>query len=148
MIAYWQWQITNDPYLTDAAKKDLNTELALNSWWEFPPVKVFRNLYNFWGTFWKLRKAHKVANNIIIEQKIIDQMPQRGWNALGIKNTIRSNKRTVKTKDTRYNSDGTRRNDSATAYILEDWNYVVVNDKDYTIVQISNKLNPNWKSPF
>lgn len=148
VVAYWKWEITNDPYLSEAAKKDLNIELGIDSSSELPPIKIFKNLYKFGDKVLEARKVHKIANSIVIEDKISKQMPKRWWSKVSIQNTIKNSKEKVKTKDTRYKSDWTRRNDNATAYISEDWNYVVVNDKDNTIVQISDKLDPNWKSPF
>lgn len=34
------------------------------------------------------------------------------------------------------------------AYIDKDGNYVVRNDGDGSIVQISDKFDPNWRSPW
>jgi Colicin E5 ribonuclease domain len=82
------------------------------------------------------------------EKKIEQQMGKRGWDKDSINSTIDNPNKTVKTKDTRWGSDGTRRNDPATAYIREDGHYVVRNDNDGTIVQISNRNKPDWKSPF
>jgi filamentous hemagglutinin len=39
-------------------------------------------------------------------------------------------------------------NDPATAYINLDSSYVVQNDRTGEIVQISNKNDPDWQSPF
>ncbi|MEZ0601684.1 colicin E5-related ribonuclease [Paraburkholderia sp. IW21] len=43
---------------------------------------------------------------------------------------------------------GARHDDPATAFMREDGHYVVRNDIDGTIVQISKRNDPNWKSPF
>lgn len=82
------------------------------------------------------------------EDKIEKKMGNRGWDKDDVNNTIENPDRTVQTKDTRWNADGTRRDDPATAYIDEDGHYVVRNDIDGTIVQISNKNKDGWKSPF
>ena len=50
--------------------------------------------------------------------------------------------------DMRWRADGSKRNDPAKAYIREDGHYIVRNEVDGTIVQISNRNKPNWKSPF
>jgi len=57
--------------------------------------------------------------------------------------------RIVATRDTRWNDDSkTKRDDPATAYIATDGNYAVRNNVDGTIVQISDRNDPNWVAPF
>ncbi len=80
--------------------------------------------------------------------KIEQQMEERGWTKEDVENTIDHPDRTVETQDTRWNPDGTRNNDPATAYINEDGSYVVRNDRTGDIVQISDRTDPGWKSPF
>jgi RHS repeat-associated protein len=82
------------------------------------------------------------------EKKIEKQMGKRGWDKDSVNSTIENPNRTVSTSDTRWKSDGTRRDDPATAYIREDGHYVVRNNNDGTIVQISNRNATDWKSPF
>ncbi|WP_425628488.1 colicin E5-related ribonuclease [Vibrio neptunius] len=82
------------------------------------------------------------------EKKIEKQMGKRGWDKDSVNSTIESPHKTVSTRDTRWNSDGTRRDEPATAYIREDGHYVVRNDNDGTIVQISNLNKADWRSPF
>jgi len=82
------------------------------------------------------------------EPKIEKQLEKRGWSQESVDETIQNPDKTVSTRDTRWRPDGTQRNDSATAYIDKDGNYVVRNDVDGTIVQISDKFNPNWKAPW
>gem|GEM_PF-3027276 len=82
------------------------------------------------------------------EKKIENQMGKRGWDKDSVNSTIDNPNKTVSTRDTRWNSDGTRRDDPATAYIREDDHYVVRNNNDGTIVQISNRNKADWKSPF
>ena len=82
------------------------------------------------------------------EKKIEKQMFKRGWDKNSVNYTIENPNRTVATRDTRWNPDGTRRDDAATTYIREDGHYVVRNDRDGTIVQISNRNKADWKSPF
>ncbi|MFL9908171.1 colicin E5-related ribonuclease [Paraburkholderia sp. RL17-337-BIB-A] len=92
--------------------------------------------------------ANKVPT--VYENKILDTMKGRGWTKEDIESTIANPYRTAPARDTRRNDDGgvTRRDDPATAYIREDGHYVVRNDVDGTIVQISKRSDPNWKSPF
>ncbi|WP_051208362.1 colicin E5-related ribonuclease [Saccharospirillum impatiens] len=88
------------------------------------------------------------ACNTVIESKIRKQMGERGWNENSIQDVIQNPSRTAGTRDTRWNQDGTRRDDPATAYVRDDGHYVVRNDNDGTIVQVSDTNNPNWESPF
>jgi hypothetical protein len=80
--------------------------------------------------------------------KINEQMPERGWTQEQVEQTIENPDRTVETTDTRWNPDGTRNNDPATAYINEDGSYVVRNNETGDIVQISDRTDPGWRSPF
>lgn len=80
--------------------------------------------------------------------KIKRQLEKRGWDKDSIDEIISKPSRTVKTKDRRYNSDVTRRDDPATAYFDKDGNYVVRNNKTGDIVQISDKTDPEWKIPI
>lgn len=83
------------------------------------------------------------------EPKIGKQMGKRGWSEDSIEETISNPSRTAKAKDTRNNPEtGAKNNDPATAYINDDGSYVVRNDTTGDIVQVSNKNDPNWKSPF
>ena len=83
---------------------------------------------------------------ISIGRKIERQMEKRGWDEKTMKDTISNPTRTGTTRDTRYNSDGVRNDDPATAYFDSDGNYVVKNDKTGDIVQVSDKNDPNWKT--
>ncbi len=84
-----------------------------------------------------------------IEPKIAGQMGTRGWTSDSIASTVASPARTIVMQDTRFDPiAGVRRNDPATAYVNADGSYVVVNNKDGTVVQISNRNNSNWKAPW
>lgn len=80
--------------------------------------------------------------------KIEIQMSKRGWDHDLIQDTLSNPYRTQATRDTRYLSNGGRLDDPATAYIRRDEHYVVRNDLNRDIVQISDRNNPNWKSPY
>ncbi|WP_246783162.1 MafB family polymorphic toxin [Wohlfahrtiimonas chitiniclastica] len=88
--------------------------------------------------------------NSVIEPKISKQMTKRGWDEKSINNLINDPKsKKVSTTDTRFDpSTNSRLNDPATAYIDSNGAYVVRNDKTGAIVQVSNKNDPNWVSPF
>lgn len=91
----------------------------------------------------------KNSAGFTIEPKIAGQMGTRGWTSSSIASTIANPSEALVTQDTRLNpTTGTRRNDPATAYINADGSYVVVNNKDGTVVQVSNRNNPNWKAPW
>ncbi|MBE1490623.1 colicin E5-related ribonuclease [Plantactinospora soyae] len=81
-------------------------------------------------------------------EKIEGQLEKRGWTHDSVEDTINSPHRTQETADTRWNPDGTRNDDPATAYINEDESYVVRNDRTGDIVQVSDRTDPDWRSPF
>lgn len=83
-----------------------------------------------------------------VAPKIQKQMGKRGWSQTDIDDTIKNPSRTVQTTDTRWNPDGTKNNDPATAYYDADGNYVIRNDRTGDIVQVSDKNDPNWKAPW
>lgn len=88
------------------------------------------------------------GNRINVGRKIEVQMTKRGWTGDDIKKTISNPSRIAYTSDRRWNSDGTRKLEPATAYIDRTGNYVVRNNVTGDIVQISDRNNPQWKSPF
>ena len=89
-----------------------------------------------------------MSERLVIEAKIARQMLRRGWTRRDIEQTLAHPYRIVETTDMRWQADGSRRLDPAKAYIREDGHYVVRNEVDGTIVQISNRHRLNWKSPF
>jgi hypothetical protein len=94
-----------------------------------------------------------VAEKVIrwrTDEKIKKQMKRRGWNDNLVDDTINSPYRRVKTRDTRYRADssGQRHDDPATAYICVDGSYVVRNDITGDVVQVSDRNDPDWQSPF
>ena len=84
----------------------------------------------------------------IFGPKIEKQLGKRGWTKESVNNVTENPNRTVPTTDTRHLPEGGRANEPATAYINEDGSYVVRNDRTGDIVQVSNRNDPNWKSPF
>lgn len=90
----------------------------------------------------------RVGGNITVEQKIADQMSKRGWTLARIQDAIDSPANTVKTMDTRYNMGGTRLNDPATAFYHQSGGYVVRNDVNGKIVQVSDIFDQDWKAPW
>ncbi|HEU4967077.1 MAG TPA: PA14 domain-containing protein [Candidatus Saccharimonadales bacterium] len=90
----------------------------------------------------------RLGGNIIVESKIADQMSKRGWTLSRIQDAVNDPMNTVKTMDTRYNTDGTRLNDPATAYYHQGGGYVVRNDLNGKIVQVSDVFDKDWKAPW
>jgi filamentous hemagglutinin len=83
-----------------------------------------------------------------IGAKIRKQMATRGWTLTDIEEALSRPARTVRTRDRRYLPDGARMDDPGTVYFRQDGHYVVRNDRTGDIVQISNRHDPAWKSPF
>jgi hypothetical protein len=66
-----------------------------------------------------------------------------------IGSTLANPAETVPARDSRLDEKtGARRDDPATAYVNSDGSYVVVNDMDRTVVQLSNRNNPDWRAPW
>ena len=86
--------------------------------------------------------------NFTVSPKIVKQMKNRGWSKRQIDRTINNPHKKISTKDVRWLSDGSRKNEPATAFIRKDGHYVIRNDKTNDIVQISNLNDCNWKNPF
>ncbi|MEG3850488.1 colicin E5-related ribonuclease [Microcoleus sp. herbarium19] len=82
------------------------------------------------------------------EVKILQQLGKRGWTQQSVAAIIQNPVRIAKTRDTRYKSDGKRRNDPATFYYRSDGHYVVRNDVDGSIVQVSDTKDINWIDPL
>ncbi len=79
------------------------------------------------------------------DAKIQRQMSKRGWTETEIQRTVAHPHQTARATDRRGYTDGTGK--PATAYFDTDGNYVVVNDRAGSIVQVSSKNNPNWRIP-
>ncbi|WP_157958554.1 colicin E5-related ribonuclease [Salinicola sp. CPA57] len=95
------------------------------------------------------KRGVSVKAPIVIEGKIYKQMGKRGWSIDSIKEAIAKPSKTVATKDTRFDPATNKRlNDPATGYITKDGSYVVQNDRTGAIVQISNRNNKKWNSPW
>ncbi len=97
-----------------------------------------------------LGMTSKGADNIHFTYgtKIQDQITKRGWDGSSVQETLNNPFKTIDTKDVRHLSDGSRMDDPATAFMNEDGSYVVRNNNSGDIVQVSNKNDPDWKSPF
>jgi hypothetical protein len=121
---------------------DLGTDEAVSRWGEAAGIAL--------GVIPGGKGIAKVLSKGLgtLGKKIEKQMEKRGWNTTDIENTLESPHRTVATKDVRYLPDGSRMADPATAYIRADGHYVVRNDVTKDIVQVSDRTNKVWKSPF
>ncbi|MGQ0648147.1 MAG: colicin E5-related ribonuclease [Gemmatimonadaceae bacterium] len=94
------------------------------------------------------RPTRSTRADFSIGQKVGKQMGSRGWSSASINETIANPHRAAAARDTRFLADGSRMDDAATAFINPDGSYVVRNNRTRDIVQISNRNDPNWKSPF
>lgn len=81
-------------------------------------------------------------------KKIDKQIEKRGWTRESIRDTIKNPDRTDNVQDTRYLLGGGQMNDPATAYVRSDGSYVIRNNVTNEIVQVSNRFDPNWITPF
>ncbi|WP_374545022.1 colicin E5-related ribonuclease [Rhodoblastus sp.] len=87
--------------------------------------------------------------DFVVERKIADQMSARGWTSDSIRSTLSSPAKTIPARGTRFDDIlGVRRDDPATAYVNTDGSYVVVNDTDRTVVQLSDRNDPDWRAPW
>ncbi|WP_166676491.1 colicin E5-related ribonuclease [Paraburkholderia rhizosphaerae] len=76
-------------------------------------------------------------------------MKNRGWTQESVEQTIQHPVRVVRVRDIRWKKDRSgRRDDPATAYVRDDGHYVVRNDIDGTIVQVSDRAKAEWKPPY
>ncbi len=75
----------------------------------------------------------------------IDRMPERGWTSALIDDVIDSPARIQETIDDRWLTTGRRLRDPATAFFREDGNYVVRNDINGDIVEVSDITDPGWE---
>ncbi|RKP51963.1 colicin E5-related ribonuclease, partial [Pararobbsia silviterrae] len=83
--------------------------------------------------------------NIVIDDKIRNQLEQRGWTEQDIQAAVNDGSvgTTMDKRSSSKTSDGTTRNDTASVYGSKN-GYIVVNDRTREIVQISEKNNPHW----
>ncbi|OLF75149.1 hypothetical protein AWH60_11025 [Pseudoalteromonas haloplanktis] len=130
----------------DAATFSLSSDYTSSNPYVNPESRLYYLGMAAGGVGLKKAVTKKVATKF--EKKIEKQMGKRGWDKDSVNSTIDNPNKTVSTRDTSWNSDGTRRDDPATAYFREDGHYVVRNNNDGTIVQISNRNKADWKSPF
>ncbi|WP_210967657.1 colicin E5-related ribonuclease [Dolichospermum flos-aquae] len=79
-----------------------------------------------------------------IGKKIKQQMSKRGWTEEMLELVYLNPGKTEKTRDKRYNIDGTRKDDHATVYYRSDGAYIVCNDITGDVVQVSDINDPNW----
>ncbi len=75
-------------------------------------------------------------------------MVPRGWTRKDIEEALERPKQAIAVRDVRFLLGGSRLDDPATAFIRPDGHYVVRNDATGDIVQISDRLDPEWKAPW
>ncbi len=86
--------------------------------------------------------------SITIGQKIEKQLAKRGWTKDSVDDAVSNPQKTIPTRDVRHLPDGRINDEPATAFFSKEGGYVVRNDLSGDIVQVSNRLDPNWKAPF
>ena len=79
-------------------------------------------------------------------EKVLADMAMRGWSQDMVEEVVRSPYAVHAKKDTRYNGDGTRKNEAATAYVRADGWYVVLSDRLHDVVQVSSGTLDGWLS--
>jgi RHS repeat-associated protein len=84
-----------------------------------------------------IRQAMDWASQCQIPQKIINQMAGRGWTTDSIKNVIN-------TATKIYQSTNMANENPSTCYYISNNCYVIVDNITKTVIQISNRLDPNW----
>jgi hypothetical protein len=75
-------------------------------------------------------------------------MAKRGWTEAEVDDLVTHPTRVARARDTHWLPDGSRVDEPATAYIDTRGNYVVRNDTNGQLVQVSRKNDPEWKVPF
>jgi hypothetical protein len=77
-------------------------------------------------------------------------MAVRGWSEHLIFDTIQSPARTVQVRDVRHipGTPDQRRDDPAIAYIAADGSYIVVNSLLAEVIAISDRNDPDWRTPW
>jgi filamentous hemagglutinin len=80
--------------------------------------------------------------------KIESQITARGWTRELLDEAIRNPSRKVATRDTRFTPDGGRIDEPALAYYHKDGGYVVRNERTGDVVQVSNRNDALWITPW
>ena len=82
----------------------------------------------------------KAGSETQIPEKINKQLAKRGWSEDSVKNTRENFIKRMRSVDR-------KTGEPATAYFKSHNQYVVVNDKTGSVVQVSDLNKPNWKIP-
>lgn len=85
--------------------------------------------------------------NVIIDDKIKDQLGDRGWTEDEVNDLVGNTEPTGESTDNRRPNktpDGKGRNDPASVYGSKDGGHVVVNDNTNEVTHVSDKNDPNW----
>jgi len=88
-------------------------------------------------------KRYWISKNIKFSEKIIIQMNKRWWSKKDIESVIKNPYKIGRTIDNYWGKIWNKW-EEAIAYFLTDNQYVVVNNKSYQIIQISDRNDPNW----
>jgi len=156
----WAWNTIKNPWDVITAFKDtvksLYDKLIGLTWYEWAKGSSYvGTTVSMWTVdpTWKIlmlgwvgffTKVSWKVDNILIwwikyNTKVLDQMAIRNWSKSDIEETIRNPYKKGKSVDN-YNW----KNDPATVYFISDNQYVVINNNDLSITQVSDKNDSNW----
>ncbi len=134
--------IQNDTELNNIAKeellkeaKDIVTEYSNIGWFIIKKIKYIRKLVDFENKL----NIHKKLSKVTYSDKILLQMKSRLWLKSDIEKAIKSPYKKWKSIDNYW-----WKNDPATVYFISKNQYVVINDKTWNIVQVSDRKDINW----
>ncbi|MCC8456845.1 colicin-like bacteriocin tRNase domain-containing protein [Photorhabdus aegyptia] len=95
----------------------------------------------------KVKEKNK-SKNLVIDDKIRDQISSRGWTEKDIKDVVAKGPTGKSTDNRRPNKtpDKLGRNDTATVYGTPPNGYIVVNDRTGEVTQIADKTDSGWNA--
>jgi hypothetical protein len=83
-----------------------------------------------------------------IGEHVEGQLATRGWTQRLVRSTVDDPASTVATRDVRNLPGGGNMDDPATGYISRRGGYVVRNNRTGDVVQVSNRTDAGWRSPW
>ncbi|SES64345.1 colicin E5-related ribonuclease [Thalassotalea agarivorans] len=96
---------------------------------------------------WDIMHNESSDSGVEIDDKVRDQLGDRGWTEEEINDLVDSTELTGQSTDNRgadKTEDGKGRNDPASVYGSKNGGHVVVNDNTNEVTHVSDKNDPNW----